>query len=287
MNIHVNKNSSTIQYTIPKRKSVSAIVPVFNEEKTATGLVKSLINCDLTDEVICINDGSTDNSLAELEKFGDKIRLINHKINRGKGFALADGISAASGEIVVFFDADLVNLSNEHIQSLLNPILNNETRAVLGYIKSDKFTPNIFSRLTGQRAYYRVDLLPHVQKLKKVRFGAEAYLNEQFSGKKVKKVPLLKLKGLFKYEKLSPPTAFKKYTKEAIEVMQEIGKREGFLPEEFQIIDSFSKVNNIKVFIKRTNSLTNEKMKQFFQDYVLEYLRISRSWLESLITHFK
>jgi len=117
-----------------------------------------------------------------------------------------------------------------------------------------------------------------------VRFGVEAYLNDQFSEHEVRKVPLLKLKGLFKYEKFEPKTALKEYVKEAVEVMQEIGKRKGLLPEEFEIINSFSKVQDIKDFIKSTNSLTNEKMKLFFKDYVMEYLQISRSWLEKLIS---
>jgi len=283
----MHKNSIEPIQGLRKRKSVTAIVPVLNEEKTVAGVISSLLSSNLIDEVICINDGSTDNSLIELEKFGNKINLISHSDNHGKGYVLAGGISAASGEIVAFFDADLVNLSGEHIQSLLNPILNDEARAVLGYIKRDKYTPNIFSRLTGQRAYYREDLLPHVPKLMGVRFGVEAYLNDQFSEHAVKRIPLLKLKGLFKYEKFEPQTAFKEYIKEAVEVMQEIGKRKGLLPEEFEIINSFSKVQDIRDFIKRTNSLTNEKMKLFFKDYVMEYLQISRSWLEKLISEIQ
>jgi hypothetical protein len=49
---------------LKKQKFVSAIVPVFNEEKTVAKVVKTLVKSSLVNEVICINDGSTDKSPA-------------------------------------------------------------------------------------------------------------------------------------------------------------------------------------------------------------------------------
>jgi len=42
---------------------ISALVPVFNEEMAVAGVVDSLLQCGLIDEVVCVNDGSTDRSL--------------------------------------------------------------------------------------------------------------------------------------------------------------------------------------------------------------------------------
>jgi cellulose synthase/poly-beta-1,6-N-acetylglucosamine synthase-like glycosyltransferase len=89
------------------RKTVSAIVPVFDEETTVKKVVEVLLANNQIDEVICVNDGSSDDSLAVLETFGDQITLIDLKQNQGKGYALAAGIRAARYEIVAFFDAKL------------------------------------------------------------------------------------------------------------------------------------------------------------------------------------
>ena len=91
-------------------RNISAIVPAFNEEKTVAGVVNKLLSSHLISEVICVNDGSTDATAQILSAFGDKIKFLNFADNHGKGFALAQGILAASGDIVAFFDADIHNL---------------------------------------------------------------------------------------------------------------------------------------------------------------------------------
>jgi len=105
------------------QKSVSAIVPVFNEEKTVYGVVDALLKSNLINEVICINDSSTDKSLEILERFKDKIQLVNFEENKGKGYALTEGIKKAKNEILCFVDADLTNLSDSYIKTLLEPVL--------------------------------------------------------------------------------------------------------------------------------------------------------------------
>ena len=86
-----------------KNISMSAIVPVYDEEKTVARVIGALLANNKFDEVICVNDGSTDRTLEILKSFGNKIILIDLKKNRGKGFALVSGIKKAKGEIVVFF----------------------------------------------------------------------------------------------------------------------------------------------------------------------------------------
>ncbi len=155
--------------------SVSAIVPVYNEEKTVAGVVTVLLHNPAFIEVICVNDGSTDRSLDVLAGFKDEVTLIDLPENRGKGYALVAGIQAAQGELVAFFDGDLTNLSPAHIQTLLAPVLKGEADAVLGYPKKGSM-PNIFSHLTGERIYYKRDLLPFLDQMAQSRFGVEVLL---------------------------------------------------------------------------------------------------------------
>ena len=216
-----------------KRKSVSAIVPVFNEEKTISKVVNTLLKNNLIDEVICINDGSTDTSMEVLNQFKERIEIIDLQKNQGKGFALSVGIKQAKGEIVAFIDADLTNLSDDHIRELLTPILNNKARGVVGYpasVKGNLLNP--LSSFSGERAYYKKDLISHIEEIAETRFGVEVFLNHLFDKDEIKKVPLKKLKGLFKYEKRGLLNTVTEYHGEISEVIGEVIKQKGFLKQD-------------------------------------------------------
>lgn len=204
------------------KKSVSAIVPIFNEEKTVFSVVDTLFKNKLIDEIICINDGSTDRSLEVLNQYKGKIEIIDLKKNYGKGFALSLGISKAKGEIVVFIDADLTNLSDDHVSELLIPLINNETRGVVGYPSSLRGSLlNPLSSFAGERAYYKKDLISHVAEMAETRFGVEVFLNHLFDKKEVRKVPLNNLRGLFKHEKRGLSKTVAEYRDEGVEIIKE------------------------------------------------------------------
>lgn len=278
---NVNEDDQLALTTLPgylgdeteSRKTVSAIVPVYDEETTVGGVVNALLNSDLIDEVICINDGSTDHSLAILETFEGHITLIDLEQNRGKGYALVAGIKEAKGEIVVFFDADLVNLSNRDIETLLTPILDGHTRAVLGYPTKDSVLPTVFADLTGERAYYRQDLLPLLARMETSRFGVEVLLNNAFCEPQPVKVPLIGLRGLYKYEKHSPTKAFREYLGAAIEIAQEIGRIDGLLPEDRQIIAGLADATNFEELSNRVMKIRSLSIRQLLEKYVLNYFR--------------
>ena len=81
---------------------VSVIVPVYNSEKTLERTIKSLLNQTLKDmEFIFVNDGSNDNSLEILNKYKDKITIIDQE-NNGPGGARNSGIKKANGEYIGF-----------------------------------------------------------------------------------------------------------------------------------------------------------------------------------------
>ncbi len=89
---------------------VSIIIPVYNVEKYLTLCLNSVTNQTLTDiEIICVEDGSTDNSkkiLAEYEKSDSRIRVIWHSNNMGTGMARKHGVLAAHGQYIMFLDSD-------------------------------------------------------------------------------------------------------------------------------------------------------------------------------------
>lgn len=95
---------------------ISVVVPFYNEEiRMEPGLSQSLEylqqNLKSPFEVIFVNDGSTDNTLAILEKVKNShqnltIRIISYEQNRGKGYAVKTGVLCSEGEKIVVTDAD-------------------------------------------------------------------------------------------------------------------------------------------------------------------------------------
>lgn len=90
-------------------KKISIIIPCFNEEKTIKKVIEKVKQYTKYEiEIIIVNDGSTDSSNKILEDIKEKnIKILNHKINSGKGKAIQTGLRVVSGDIVIIQDADL------------------------------------------------------------------------------------------------------------------------------------------------------------------------------------
>lgn len=83
---------------------ISVVMPAKNESG-AVGLTISKINeLNLVDEVIVVNDGSSDNTQEVAEQAGAKV--LTHPYSKGNGAAIKTGARAASGDVIVFMDAD-------------------------------------------------------------------------------------------------------------------------------------------------------------------------------------
>lgn len=84
---------------------VSVILPAYDEAQTIGDIVRGVRGCALRlAEVIVVDDGSADATAAVAEAAG--ARVIRHPANRGKGEAVRTGMRAASGDVVLFLDAD-------------------------------------------------------------------------------------------------------------------------------------------------------------------------------------
>lgn len=108
---------------------VSVIIPVYNVEKYLRECLDSVVNQTLKDiEIICINDGSTDNSLQILEEYTQKdnrIKIIDKK-NEGVGKARNDGIKKAQGEFVCFIDPDDIYPTTDILETLYDGATQNQ-----------------------------------------------------------------------------------------------------------------------------------------------------------------
>jgi glycosyltransferase involved in cell wall biosynthesis len=115
-------------------KNLSIIIPIYNEEKsikeTVEEIQQTLKICDISFEIIAINDGSTDNSLKILEQT-EGIRVISHKQNKGYGASLKTGLRKTKYDNVCITDADST-YPNDRIPDLLDTLINNNLDMVVG-----------------------------------------------------------------------------------------------------------------------------------------------------------
>ena len=116
---------ASIKTTKDSNKSVSIVIPAYNEEATVAQVVSVARKLDYVDEVIVVDDGSTDRTVEEAESAGATV--ISHLMNEGKGSAIKTGFKESHGDIVAFIDADVSNFTSEKIDKIIRPILEDRT----------------------------------------------------------------------------------------------------------------------------------------------------------------
>jgi dolichol-phosphate mannosyltransferase len=121
-------------------RTLSIIIPCFNERATLTTLVERVLASPvaLRKEIVVVDDGSTDGSADVVRSLADAHRaapatLVTafHERNRGKGAALRTGLAAATGDIVIVQDADLEYDPGDY-PALVKPIVDGTAKVVYG-----------------------------------------------------------------------------------------------------------------------------------------------------------
>jgi len=112
---------------------ISVLIPAYNEIHTIQEIIQRVQAMDIADEILVIDDGSTDGTRDILQEInGDgNIRVIMHERNQGKGAAVVTGIKNATGEVLIIQDADLEYDPREY-PNLLKPIREGIAEVVYG-----------------------------------------------------------------------------------------------------------------------------------------------------------
>lgn len=128
-------------------KNLSIVIPVFNESKRIQKTFEALKTLKLSrglklQEIIFVNDGSTDNSLKRLKTFAMysklPIKVISYSNNRGKGYAVKKGMLASSSPYTLLCDADMSTPFSELVK--FEKALTNNIDIILGTRKNGHST---------------------------------------------------------------------------------------------------------------------------------------------------
>lgn len=162
-------------------KTVSCIIPAYNEEKRIRDTLKVVVPLLGTHlfEIIVIDDCSKDNTKQIIREF-PSVRLIEHTENGGKSKTVADGIAVATGEFIFLLDADLHHLSSQDIIDIIGPIVRDVADVTISYRKNawPLFPFKKLDYLSGERIFRRSlvsDILPEMAALRS--YGLEVFLN--------------------------------------------------------------------------------------------------------------
>ncbi|MBS3105898.1 glycosyltransferase family 2 protein [Candidatus Woesearchaeota archaeon] len=179
---------------------VTAVVPVYNEEKTIKGVLEVLSSSKDIDEILVIDDGSTDKTPDIIKRLqANKMEYIKLKRNIGKDNAIRKCAKNINSEIVMIFDSDLIGFEKHHIENMLNALVEEKAGMVIGLRDKGNFLANIimpYFPLTGGERALRTNIFKEIIKIPfHERWGLEWIMNDYLKKKKLK-IAKIRLEGV-------------------------------------------------------------------------------------------
>jgi glycosyltransferase involved in cell wall biosynthesis len=117
-------------------ENLSIVIPAYNEEKRLPATLDRILayvqRSPLpVEEILVVDDGSHDATAALIEKRGGLVRLVSNPGNRGKGYAVRNGMLAASGDWILSTDADL-SAPIEELEKLIEAVRREKAAVAIG-----------------------------------------------------------------------------------------------------------------------------------------------------------
>ena len=239
--------------------SITAIIPCYNEAPRIAHVLKSVLKSEFLDEVIVIDDSSTDNSVSAVLEFDSKVNLLRNKRNLGKAGAVFKGIANSSSKIIFLIDADLTGLKPIHIDQSIIQFVDHKLDMLLLPVGSHPLYSYVEAigwdiLATGQRLILKDKIAPFIGKTR-LGFGLEMYLNK-IAQKRGWRTDVILWK-----KRTPPPVTPSK--------LQKFGVVRG-IQKEFKMLSQILKYSNLFDYLRSYNSLVIKKADK--SNYYLETL---------------
>jgi glycosyltransferase involved in cell wall biosynthesis len=160
------------------KNCVSAIIPAHNEGHTIAGVIAAMVDHPLVDEIIVVDDGSTDDTAQRARQAGATV--ISLAENSGKAAAMTRGVRAARNDIIFFSDADLIGLTPDIVTRIVTQVTSGKYGMFVGIRGRKTYWANRLLRITpilgGERVLTKA-LWDRVPRIYKKNFQIEIALN--------------------------------------------------------------------------------------------------------------
>jgi glycosyltransferase involved in cell wall biosynthesis len=186
--------------------TISCIVCVYNEGDRLRDILSAVDGHPALKEVIVVDDGSTDGVDALLQAYPN-VRVIAYGANRGKTYAMSRGIAAATGELLMFLDADLAGLGRPEIDRLAAPIAAGRAQVSISLRRNSLPLYRLIGLdfVSGERvipAWLVRDQVALMEALP--RWGGEAFINQRIieAGLRIEVVDWPRVNNIRKHRKI-------------------------------------------------------------------------------------
>ncbi len=159
---------------------VSVVIPAYNEAARIGAVLEPVLAAPSVHEVIVVDDGSTDATAAVAARYG--VKVVRLPENRGKGAALAAGAREASGDVLLFLDADLTGLTPKHVEDLVRAYQKRDAEVVIAVFRKGRPATDLSQRvvpfLSGQRIMSRALWEKVAAAAEETNFGVETAITK-------------------------------------------------------------------------------------------------------------
>jgi glycosyltransferase involved in cell wall biosynthesis len=159
---------------------VSCVIPAYNEGPRIEKVLEAVHKHPLVGEIIVVDDCSRDNTKDVVKEF-EGITLMMHETNKGKSCAVAAGVAASSGDLLLFLDSDLVGLKGQNITDLIDPVISGRADVSISLRRN---APWLYRKIgldfiSGERVFPKHLIEGHLDEIGRLHcFCLESYMNK-------------------------------------------------------------------------------------------------------------